>query len=359
MQMENGQVKHWATDYAPLLADHCAQGILLADNAFQIAHANARAAAILGAPCSDSLAGIHLANSKGEARIWFDRPFVTKNELTPRDGQYTACSEFGPDVPVELKFLQPARDTHLILVTDLTMQVDLERTVLQAEKLAAMDNIVAGIAHELNNPMTAILGYAELLLATEKDPKRKQRVALIAEEADRCGKIIASMLTYTRSYGKAMETACVNDVLNEVLTLQSYQLRVDGIDLHSSYDQEVPPSQLLTSGLRRLFLNLLHNAHQALLEVPPGNRHLWTTTELREDTICIQISDSGPGIPKSNLLRIFDPFFTTRPLGEGMGLGLSVAFGVVHEHGGKIWAEPRPGGGATLNVEIPLRFQAP
>jgi len=358
-------VTHWATEYAPLLADNLIQGILLVDSTFQIVHANSKAAAVVGAPDTNSLSGLRLSNTRCPDSIWFDRPFTTKNELLPCDGQYTAHSDFGLDVQVELKFLRCAEESpngknaFLVLMTDLTLHIELEQSVLQAEKFAAMDNIVAGIAHELNNPMTAILGYAELLLATEKDPKRKQRVALIAEEADRCGKVIASMLTYTRSYGKSMETASINTVLNEVVTLQSYQLRVDGIDIHSSYDQEIPASQLLTSGLRRLFLNLIHNAHQALLEVPQGQRHLWTTTELRGDDVFIQIADSGPGIPKADLLRVFDPFFTTRPFGVGMGLGLSVAFGVVHEHNGKIWAEPRPGGGAAMNINLPLRFEAP
>ena len=362
--MEKSDVSHWAAGYVALLADHSIQGILLLDNRRIILQANTRAADLLGVRNVSDLLGKTLYAEEGSACLATDQAATGDEGASPRSGRYMLSLPAGTATPADFEFLGlngeglPGRPHFLVLITALSPGEERDRLNLQTEKLAAMDSIVAGIAHELNNPMTAILGYAELLLATEKDPKRKQRVALIAEEADRCGKIIASMLTYTRSYGRALETAHVNVVLGEVLDLQAYQLKVDGIAISTAYDQTIPASQLLTAGLRRLFLNLIHNAHQALLEVPIGSRHLWISTELRANSIFIQFADSGPGIPKADLNRIFDPFYTTRPLGQGMGLGLSVAFGVVHEHNGKIWAEPRPGGGAALNIELPLRFQA-
>jgi two-component system NtrC family sensor kinase len=241
-----------------------------------------------------------------------------------------------------------------VLVTDLTLRVNLERECLQAEKLAAMDNVVAGIAHELNNPMTAILGYAELLLSSESDPKRKQRAGLIAEEADRCAKIIANMLTFTRSYGKKLELANINSLLEEVVSLRAYQMRVDHVRIHAFYDSGIPPIMAQPDAIRRLFLNLVHNAHQALLEVPETRRDLWITTTLNDGGMHIQIADNGPGIPETVRYKIFDPFFSTRPFGEGMGLGLSVAYGIAHEHKGRIWMEPRVGGGTNINVELPV-----
>lgn len=362
MVMEKCHVPHWVDEYAALLAEHTIQGILLTDHAFRIVQANKRAAALLGALNVSNLVGIPLHSGEALQGVQTDVPFVVDTQEGPRSGRYNIATEFGAELAAELEFFpapvpaDTASRGYFVLLTDAEPLVDLERAAFQRERIEAMDNIVAGIAHELNNPMTAIMGYAELLLETEKDPKRKQRIALIAEEADRCGKVIANMLTYTRSYGKTLETASVNEILDEVVRLQSYQLRVDSIRIHSFYDESVPSCQLLSAGLRRLLLNLIHNAHQALLEVPAEKRNLWAMTERHGDAILLQISDSGPGVPKPIRHKIFDPFFTTRPLGEGMGLGLSVAFGVVNDHHGKIWLEPRVGGGATFNVELPIRF---
>jgi signal transduction histidine kinase len=202
--------------------------------------------------------------------------------------------------------------------------------------------------------MTAILGYAELLLATESDPRRKQRTALIAEEADRCAKIIANMLTFSRSYGKKLEVANINSLVEEVVSLRAYQMRVDHVKIHARYDAAIPPILAQPEAIRRLFLNLIHNAHQALLEVPENHRDFWVTTTLNGGAMHIQVADSGPGIPEKVRYKIFDPFFSTRAFGEGMGLGLSVAYGIAHEHKGKIWMEPRVGGGTTINVELPV-----
>ena len=358
-------MSHWAANYAGLLVDNCAQGMLLTDSAYHITQANTRAATILGASHSGELIGKSLHTDDSPEGICLGQPYrmeegeAVGNGEGPRSGRYSITTEFGAELPVELQFLATdgaveGPGGYLVLVTDLSEHVDLERAVLQTEKLAALDNIVAGIAHELNNPMTAILGYAELLLATEKDPKRKQRVALIAEEADRCGKIITNMLTFTRSYGKTLEKASINLLLDEVLSLQAYQMRVDNINIHTFLDGNLPDSQLQPAAMRRLFLNLIHNAHQALMAKAGPKRNFWATTELRGNSIFIQIADDGPGIPKDIRHKIFDPFFTTRPFGEGMGLGLSVSYGIVHEHRGRIWMEPRAGGGTDMNIEFPM-----
>lgn len=298
----------------------------------------------------------HSAAESGGIRIF--PSFLCEESNAPQDGRFTATTKFGADFPVELTFLRSKTDLAptsdwLVLATDLTQRINLERECLQAEKLAAMDNVVAGIAHELNNPMTAILGYAELLLATEKDPRRKQRTALIAEEADRCAKIIANMLTFTRSYGNKLETTSVNSLIEEVVSLRAYQMRVDQVKIHAHYDAAIPAILAQPDAIRRLFLNLLHNAHQALLEVPESRRDLWVITTMKEDFMHIEISDSGPGIPETVRYKIFDPFFSTRPFGEGMGLGLSVAYGIAHEHKGRIWMAPRMGGGTSIYVEFP------
>ncbi len=350
---------HWAARYTDLLVENCSQGLLQLDRSYRVLQSNRKAAAIFGARKSGDLVGLVLHASEGEEGIRLDPRFVSSEFGDPLDGSYTASTQFGAELPVEISFLPlPESDdsgaSWIALVTDLTLRVNLERECLQAEKLAAMDNVVAGIAHELNNPMTAILGYAELLLSSEMEPRRKQRAALIAEEADRCAKIIANMLTFTRSYGKKLETVNLNSLVEEVVSLRAYQMRVDHVKIHAYYDSAVPLILAQPDAIRRLFLNLVHNAHQALLEVPESRRNLWVMTAVTEESIHVQVSDNGPGIPETVRYKIFDPFFSTRPFGEGMGLGLSVAYGIAHEHKGRIWMEPRVGGGTSMNVELPV-----
>lgn len=348
---------HWAANYTELLVENCSQGILQLDSTFRIRACNRKAATIFGARKSTELDGLSIHSTEAEGGIKLEPSFLHGDAGTPESGRYNASTELGAELPVEVSFLQATDDAGggwIVLVTDLTQRVNLERECLQAEKLAAMDNVVAGIAHELNNPMTAILGYAELLLSGEGDPKRKQRAALIAEEADRCAKIIANMLTFTRSYGKKLEVANINSLIEEVVSLRAYQMRVDHVKIHAFYDPDIPPIMAQPDAIRRLFLNLVHNAHQALLEVSEQRRDLWVITGMEEGCMHIQIADSGPGVPEKVRYKIFDPFFSTRPFGEGMGLGLSVAYGIAHEHKGRIWMEPRIGGGTTFHVELPV-----
>lgn len=352
-------MSHWAAEYAALLSDHCEQGILLTNSAFSITRANPRAVAILGAASQTELEGARLHGEEVAAGIRLHPDFAGADGAGPRSGRYMVTAGDSVAFPAHVDFLDAGGGDWLVLVADRTRQVGLDQEAFQSEKLAAMDNIVAGIAHELNNPMTAILGYAELLLETERDNARKQRISLIAEEADRCGKIIKNMLTFTRSHGHALETGNVNDILEEVVGLQAYQLHVDGIKIHGFYDQAMPVMNLQPEAIRRLFLNLIHNAHQALIEKNDGRRNLWAMTECRDGACFIQIADDGPGIPAAIRHQIFDPFFTTRTFGTGMGLGLSVAYGIVHEHGGKIWMEPRVGGGTAMNISLPLRHEMP
>ncbi len=350
---------HWAARYTDILVESCSQGLLQLDHSYRILQANRKAAIFFGARKSEDLIGLVLHASDGGEGIRLEPRFISPEFGDPLDGSYTASTRFGAELPVEIAFLPlPEGDdsgaSWLALLTDLTVRVNLERECLQAEKLAAMDNVVAGIAHELNNPMTAILGYAELLLSSEMEPRRKQRAALIAEEADRCAKIIANMLTFTRSYGKKLESVNLNSLVEEVVSLRAYQMRVDHIKIHAYYDRAVPIILAQPDAIRRLFLNLVHNAHQALLEVPESRRNLWVMTGVTEEAIHIQVADNGSGIPETVRYKIFDPFFSTRPFGEGMGLGLSVAYGIAHEHKGRIWMEPRVGGGTSMNVELPL-----
>ena len=347
----------WATDYAADIAAHMGEALLLVDGAFAVLEANKAAVAFAGGTDAESLRGQRMTGIEEDGTVRFDPAFLDPAGV-PVDGRYRVESPWRAAINADVRFV-PVKDDDkktLVFLRESTSLEQFDQVFYQSEKLAAMDNIVAGIAHELNNPMTAILGYAELLLATEANPKRKHRIGLIAEEADRCGKIIGNMLSFTRSFGNDFEEANAGALLEEVVSLRAYQMRVDGIDIDIDISRTIPSGLMQPSAIRRLFLNILHNAHQALLEVPPERRHFWASAHYRDETVCLEIADSGPGIAEEVRYKIFDPFFTTRALGEGMGLGLSVAYGVVHEHHGKIWMEPRKGGGTSIKIELPVRM---
>ncbi len=347
---------HWATAYAAHITEHMTQALLVTDAHFRVLHASQRAAELLQVPDVAELIDTCLSSTASEEAIGVTPDFYRDSSDAVVDGRYHVLAPGANEVEVHITFVatREPQEGYLILLERVAVIDAIDAEVFQSEKLAAMDNIVAGVAHELNNPMTAILGYSELLLQTEQNARRKQRIALIAEEADRCGKIIANMLSFTRSFGNDYEMANIGLLLDEVISLRAYQMRVDGVALNIQVARNIPMSAVQPSAIRRLFLNIVHNAHQALQEVPTTARRFDVDLACENDRIQIRMSDTGPGIPEEVRYKIFDPFFSTRPFGEGMGLGLSVAYGIVHEHKGKIWMEPRDGGGTSIHIEFPI-----
>ncbi len=226
---------------------------------------------------------------------------------------------------------------------------------IQLEKLASIDNLVAGVAHELNNPLTAVLGYAQLLLHKTQDETTRKRLVAIAEESQRCHRIVQNLLTFAdRNKGEKVMTD-VNRLLADTMALCRYQMQVDHIEVR--LDLADAPAMVLADldELRRVFLNLMSNAHHALTKTKSDDRRLEVSTTVKGDSLYITFLDTGAGVPREIRHRIFDPFFTTRPLGEGMGLGLSVAFGIIQDHGGRIWLDPSENaGGAAFQLELPL-----
>lgn len=346
----------WATTYAALIAEHMTQALVATDHDFRILHGNKRFAELLQvSDVSEVIGHCFSTNARADA-IGVSPNFLGEGGDPVANGRYQLITPAGAEVEAQMTFVvtETPQAGYLVLLSSVVNTDVRDDEVFQSEKLAAMDNVVAGVAHELNNPMTAILGYSELLLQTEQNPRRKQRIALITEEADRCAKIIANMLSFTRSFGNDYEMANIGMLLDEVISLRAYQMRVDGITLNVDVDRNIPMSAVQPSAMRRLFLNIVHNAHQALQAVASDRRQFDVSLSYTEERIRILMSDTGCGIPEDVRYKIFDPFFSTRPLGEGMGLGLSVAYGIVHEHKGKIWMEPREGGGTTILITFPV-----
>jgi len=242
----------------------------------------------------------------------------------------------------------------LLLLSDVDGAQQIEENLLRSEKLAALDNIIAGVAHELNNPLTAILGYTELLLAGELTPPLRRRLAAISEEAERCRKVVNNLHKFSQQDKKPKTREDLNGLVKETLGMMLYQMGVDGIEVETLYDPALPHASVNVPDLQRAILNIVTNAHQALSALAAGPKRLLVETRHEADRALLTFADNGPGIPEDVRSRIFDPFFTTRNFGDGMGLGLSVAYGIVKEHLGEILVDSTEGEGAKFTIRLPL-----
>jgi two-component system NtrC family sensor kinase len=232
--------------------------------------------------------------------------------------------------------------------------------LLQTEKMAALGQLVSGIAHELNNPLTSIMGYAQLLLSRglSGDAAARDDAQRIFQEADRAGRIVKNLLVFARRPALRDERRPVdlNEIVERTLALRSYELKVEDIQVGLDLEPDLPLILADANQLQQAILNLVVNAEQAILQ-GRGHGHIGLVTRrLSEERILFEISDDGPGIPPDLASRIFDPFFTTKPPGVGTGLGLSIVYGIVQEHGGDIYLRPAAtgDGGATFVMELPV-----
>jgi two-component system cell cycle sensor histidine kinase/response regulator CckA len=233
---------------------------------------------------------------------------------------------------------------------------DIYHQLLQAEKMAALGQTISGVAHELNNPLATILSWAERLSqkATLDDSVRRG-LETILSESERAARIVRNLLTFARKRQTTRAMVDVNQVMRETLALRSYEQRVSNITVIDALAAGLP--QVFADGhqLQQVLLNLIINAEQAMLSARGrGVVVVRTWHDAEQESVVLEINDDGPGIPDDVQLKIFDPFFTTKDVGKGTGLGLTVAYAIVQEHGGRIRLESKPGSGASFYVELPV-----
>lgn len=243
----------------------------------------------------------------------------------------------------------------LCIIRDVTEQKQLQQQLIQSEKMAAIGQLVSGVAHELNNPLASVSAFAQLLLADARLPvEHRHSAEVISGETRRAARIVNNLLTFARQHRAEKVPADINGVLENTLELRAYELNVRGINLVRDYDERVPETMADIHQLQQVFLNIVTNAEQAMESVERRRHQLRVQTRALPNVIRVEFEDSGPGIPAQSLERIFNPFYTTKPTGKGTGLGLSISLGIVHEHGGRVWAENVPNGGSRFCVELPL-----
>jgi PAS domain S-box-containing protein len=232
-------------------------------------------------------------------------------------------------------------------------KAELEQKAHLASRLASVGEMASGIAHEINNPLTAVIGFAQLLMDNDLPEEIKEDLTIIHKEAQRAAGVARNLLTFARKHAPSKQLTNINGIIDGVLTLRAYEQNVSNIQISTKLAPNLPEVMADYSQLQQVFINIILNAEAAMLEARNGGT-LTIITKKFNHSIRASFADDGPGISKENLNRIFDPFFTTKEVGKGTGLGLSVCHGIIAEHGGRIYARSKPGKGATFIVELPV-----
>jgi signal transduction histidine kinase/CheY-like chemotaxis protein len=230
---------------------------------------------------------------------------------------------------------------------------EVQQQLHQAEKLSALGQLVSGVAHEINNPLSTIIGFAQMMELDFKDENIKKDVDKIIHEAKRAGKIVKNLLAYARKGGSTKESTQINDIIRETIDLRAYQWRVNNIEVSQNLDPVLSITMADTNQIEQVLLNIFTNAEQAIKKTRRKGK-IDITTHQSNRQIFIEISDNGQGISQENQSRIFDPFYTTKEVGQGTGLGLSVTYGIIQEHGGSIKIDSKLGEGSTFIITLPI-----
>jgi signal transduction histidine kinase/ActR/RegA family two-component response regulator len=227
-----------------------------------------------------------------------------------------------------------------------------QHQLIQSEKLSAVGQFVAGVAHELNNPLTSVVGFSELLQSMPADAKTHDFLDKIAKSAHRCHKIVQSLLSFARQHAPERKLVDLPLIVDEVLEIMAYDLRTSNTKIVRDFAPDVPKIMGDQHQLQQVFVNILSNARQAMEPVQRDGQMI-IRIRAAGTRVTMEFQDNGPGIKPEHLARIFDPFFTTKPVGKGTGLGLSLCYGIIQEHGGTITARSEPGQGATFVIDLP------
>jgi signal transduction histidine kinase len=304
--------------------------------------------------------------------VWVE--LTGRAETAPKDGPLGVVDAGGPVGPVppvkpvrNVKPVKPVENVQIVRIEALMRDVserkklddqtrDLYHQLLQAEKMATLGQTVSGVAHELNNPLATILTWAERLSqrAALDEPVRRG-LETILSESERAARIVRNLLTFARKRQTTRAMVDINQVARETLALRAYEQRVSNITVIDALAAGLPHVFADGHQIQQVLLNLVINGEQAMLAANGrGTLVVRTWHDPDQESVILEINDDGPGIPDEVQPKIFDPFFTTKEVGKGTGLGLTVAYAIVQEHGGRIRLETHPDAGASFYVELPV-----
>jgi len=238
------------------------------------------------------------------------------------------------------------------LVKDIQKRKTMEEQLAQADKLASIGELSSGVAHEINNPLGVILGYTQLLIRGEPDTsERYADLKTIEKHVRSCKTIVEDLLSFSRKSDTAKEILDIHRVIDDVLAFVQHHSQIEHIAIEKEYSRSVPPLMVEEKKMKQVLINLMMNAIHAVGQ--EGRIRIYTDVNAATGNLLIHVADNGHGIEARHLNKIFDPFFTTKSTGAGTGLGLSVSYGIVKDHGGRIQVESRPGEGSVFTVELP------
>ncbi|NIM48292.1 MAG: response regulator [Gemmatimonadales bacterium] len=346
-----GGKKQWETTF-----DALADGVAVVDDHGRIRRANHALATLLGKPLPEVI-GLDLC----DALFWQSAELIELLDAARAGVQPPPLSSHSEELDLILRItVSPypragAVGWVVALIEDVTEQKALEAQLIQAEKMAAVGQLVSGVAHELNNPLTSISGLSEFLLERPSTTEReREHIRVIHEQAERAARIVQNLLTFARHSPIELANVDLNEITRRATALIDYELRLREIELETDLADQV----LLVHGdrnqLQQVVLNLLTNAVQAASEAPPERpRVVRLSTALTDDEIVLRVADTGPGVPSELLPKIFDPFVTTKRPGQGTGLGLSITYRIVQGLGGRLSVQRAAEGGALFVVTLP------
>jgi len=358
-----------ANEFLMNLIESSVDGIIAADMKGNIVIFNKGAEALTGYRAEEVIGKIHITQiyppgiAKEVMRRLRSPDYGGVGKLLP--SQFNVMNKFGEEVPIQLSasLIYDAEGKEIASVgifTDLrprlAMEKKLQETHLQlvsSEKMASLGKLAAGIAHEINNPLAGILIYSSLLMEDlpPDDPKRAD-LERIVQEASRCKEIVKSLLEFARQTEPKKEPTDINRAINDGLFFLVNQALFHNIEIIKRLDPNLPYVYGNAGQLKQVFMNIIVNAAEAM----HGSGTLTITTSVSPDrnTVLIEFTDTGEGIPEENLTRIFEPFFTTKDVGKGTGLGLATSYGIIEEHGGRISVKSKVGEGTTFTIELPF-----
>jgi PAS domain S-box-containing protein len=284
-----------------------------------------------------------------------------KGEHTPD----TEISVYGKDGAIHTILISPGQAVLyadgqpigiLVTGTDISERKRMQEQIMLADRLASIGELASGLAHEINNPLTSVIGFAQLVSSKEVPCDIKEDIEIIHSEAQRCAEIVKKLLVFARKHTPAMQPMDVNETIVKTLELRVYEQKTNNIQVYSRLAPDLPMVTADYFQLQQVFLNIIINAEYFMTEAH-GRGTLTVTTERVGDFVRVCFADDGPGIAPEYLRHVFDPFFTTKEVSKGTGLGLSICHGIVKECGGSICVESELGKGATFTVELPITVE--